>query len=106
MSLTTPQSRRWLVYLYGNSTIMPYSQQFFIGGSNSLRGFRRSIGGYQLHRAKPSPTVPALSPDESGDISPRGPNLGPVQSLFQHCVDLAHYLWMPVTFGTSARTMV
>ncbi len=30
---------------YGNSTIMPYSQQFFIGGPNSLRGFRaRSIG--------------------------------------------------------------
>ncbi|RYE29807.1 MAG: hypothetical protein EOP42_13565 [Sphingobacteriaceae bacterium] len=30
---------------YGNSTILPYSQQFFIGGPNSLRGFRaRSIG--------------------------------------------------------------
>lgn len=32
-------------YAYGNSTIMPYSEQFYIGGPNSLRGFSvRSIG--------------------------------------------------------------
>ena len=30
---------------YGNSTVLPYSQQFFIGGANSLRGFQaHSIG--------------------------------------------------------------
>src|SRR5205823_4757806 len=30
---------------YGNSSIIPYSQQFFIGGANDLRGFRaRSVG--------------------------------------------------------------
>jgi len=54
---------------YGNSTIMPYSQQFFIGGSNSLRGFRaRSIGpGTYI----PSQTITSGSgfiPDQSGDI--------------------------------------
>lgn len=32
-------------YAYGNSTTMPYSEQFYIGGPNSLRGFSvRSIG--------------------------------------------------------------
>lgn len=52
---------------YGNSTIMPYSQQFFIGGSNSLRGFRaRSIGpgSYQPEQNNGS----GFLPDESGDI--------------------------------------
>ena len=34
-----------VVYAYGNSTTVPYSEQFFIGGANSLRGFSiRSIG--------------------------------------------------------------
>lgn len=34
-----------IVYAYGNSTTVPYSEQFFIGGANSLRGFSiRSIG--------------------------------------------------------------
>lgn len=32
-------------YAYGNSTTMPYSEQFYIGGPNSLRGFSvRSVG--------------------------------------------------------------
>ena len=32
-------------YAYGNSTEMPYSEQFYIGGANSLRGFAaRSVG--------------------------------------------------------------
>lgn len=32
-------------YAYGNSTVLPYSEQFYIGGPNSLRGFRvRGIG--------------------------------------------------------------
>lgn len=32
-------------YAYGNSTAMPYSEQFYIGGPNSLRGFAvRGIG--------------------------------------------------------------
>ena len=54
---------------YGNSTIMPYSQQFFIGGTNSLRGFRaRSIGPgtYNLPNDQVSKT--GFLPDASGDI--------------------------------------
>lgn len=32
-------------YAYGNSTEMPYSERFYIGGANSLRGFAaRSVG--------------------------------------------------------------
>lgn len=32
-------------YAYGNSTEMPYSEEFYIGGANSLRGFAaRSVG--------------------------------------------------------------
>ncbi len=54
---------------YGNSTILPYSQQFFIGGANSLRGF-------QAHSIGPgSYIIPGILtqgtnflPDESGDI--------------------------------------
>jgi len=53
---------------YGNSTQLPYSQQFFIGGPNSLRGFQaRSIGPGTFN-----PTANLSSggflPDESGDI--------------------------------------
>ncbi len=54
---------------YGNSTILPYTQQFFIGGPNSLRGFQaRSIGPGSYY---PPSTVTGASeflPDESGDI--------------------------------------
>ncbi len=57
---------------YGNSTILPYSQQFFIGGPNSLRGFRaRSIGPGSV-----TPTVYGNSggflADQSGDIKLEG----------------------------------
>jgi outer membrane protein assembly factor BamA len=34
-----------VAYAYGNSTVVPYSEQFYIGGANSLRGFSvRSVG--------------------------------------------------------------
>ena len=54
---------------YGNSTVLPYSQQFFIGGANSLRGF-------QAHSIGPGSYILPLElaqgtnflPDESGDI--------------------------------------
>ena len=37
---------------YGNSTVLPYSQQYFIGGANSLRGFQaHSIGAWFLYFA-------------------------------------------------------
>jgi outer membrane protein insertion porin family len=53
---------------YGNSTILPFVKQFFVGGSNSLRGFRsRSVGpgtfpGGQVANAK------GFLPDITGDI--------------------------------------
>ena len=54
---------------YGNSTVLPYSQQFFIGGSNSLRGFQaHSIGpGSYVLPSELSQGTNFL-PDESGDI--------------------------------------
>jgi outer membrane protein insertion porin family len=54
---------------FGNSTIMPYSQQFFIGGTNSLRGFRaRSIGPGTYNAGNSG----GFLPDESGDIKLEG----------------------------------
>ncbi|PAW93421.1 hypothetical protein CKK33_07925 [Mucilaginibacter sp. MD40] len=51
---------------YGNSTILPYNQQFFIGGPNSLRGFRpRSIGPGTVN---PNPDGNTFIADQSGDI--------------------------------------
>ncbi|MFD0763881.1 BamA/TamA family outer membrane protein [Mucilaginibacter lutimaris] len=52
---------------YGNSTILPYNQQFFIGGPNSLRGFRpRSIGPGTVD---PTPlSGNSFIADQSGDI--------------------------------------
>lgn len=50
---------------YGNSVQVPYIKQFFIGGNNSLRGFRsRSVGpGIYF------PTnVNQIIPDQTGDI--------------------------------------
>jgi outer membrane protein insertion porin family len=52
---------------YGNSTILPYSQQFFIGGANSLRGFRaRSIGPGSVNPLSANPN--GFIGDQSGDI--------------------------------------
>jgi len=58
---------------YGNSTVLPYTQQFFIGGTNSLRGFQaHSIGPgtYRLPDSLKQGT--AFLPDESGDIKIEG----------------------------------
>ncbi len=50
---------------YGNSSQIPYIKQFFIGGNNSLRGFRsRSVGPGTYF-----PTAPTnFLPDQTGDI--------------------------------------
>ncbi|MBQ3539390.1 MAG: BamA/TamA family outer membrane protein [Bacteroidaceae bacterium] len=42
-----------IIKSYGNSEYAPYSEQFYIGGANSLRGFTvRSIGPGSYHPAK------------------------------------------------------
>jgi outer membrane protein insertion porin family len=54
---------------YGNSTIMPYSQQFFAGGANSLRGFTaRSVGPGSYFPDQSITSGTGFLPDESGDI--------------------------------------
>jgi outer membrane protein insertion porin family len=54
---------------YGNSTVLPYSQQFFVGGANSLRGFQaHSIGPGAYNRPDSLKQGTGFLPDESGDI--------------------------------------
>jgi outer membrane protein insertion porin family len=58
---------------YGNSTILPYSQQFFIGGPNSLRGFQaRSIGPGTYYPGNEITGGTQYIPDQSGDIKIEG----------------------------------
>ena len=50
---------------YGNSVQVPYVKQFFVGGNNSLRGFRsRSIGPGTYFPVN----VNQVIPDQTGDI--------------------------------------
>src|SRR4030095_14167433 len=49
---------------YGNSIQLPYIKQFFVGGTNSLRGFRSRALGPGVYVAGDSTTVP----DQTGDI--------------------------------------
>jgi outer membrane protein assembly factor BamA len=50
---------------YGNSTQVPYVKQFFVGGNNSLRGFRsRSVGPGTYFPVAPNQIIP----DQTGDI--------------------------------------
>lgn len=50
---------------YGNSSQIPYIKQFFIGGNNSLRGFRsRSVGPGTYFPISPTNFLP----DQTGDI--------------------------------------
>ncbi len=53
-------------YAYGNSEVMPYSEQFYIGGANSLRAFTvRSIGPGSY---RPSAATPNGYLDQTGDF--------------------------------------
>lgn len=54
-------------YSYGNSVSLPYVKQFFIGGTNSLRGFRARTLGPGTYR-DPAIGTTALTADQSGDI--------------------------------------
>ncbi|MGF7038087.1 BamA/TamA family outer membrane protein [Mucilaginibacter lappiensis] len=53
---------------YGNSTQLPYSQQFFIGGPNSLRGFQARSLGPGSYDPRALIQSGDFLPDESGDI--------------------------------------
>lgn len=56
-------------YAYGNSNVMPYSEQFYIGGSNSIRAFQiRSIGPGSYH---PEETQYSYL-DQTGDLKLEG----------------------------------
>jgi outer membrane protein insertion porin family len=54
-------------YSYGNTTSLPYVKQFFIGGTNSLRGFRARTLGPGTYR-DPAINLDQISADQSGDI--------------------------------------
>lgn len=50
---------------YGNSVQLPFIKQFFVGGNNSLRGFRSRSVGPGTYRY---PGITNFLPDETGDI--------------------------------------
>lgn len=55
-----------VVWAYGNKTITPYNEQFYVGGANSIRAFTiRSIGPGRFH---PSENSSYSYVDETGDI--------------------------------------
>lgn len=55
-----------VIWSYGNKTIAPYSEQFYVGGANSIRAFTiRSIGPGRFHPASSSFYSYV---DETGDI--------------------------------------
>jgi len=55
-----------VAYPYGNSEFIPFSRQFFVGGSNSIRAFRaRTLGPGSFD---PRSLSQGFSFDQSGDI--------------------------------------
>lgn len=57
-------------YAYGNSRVMPYSEQFYIGGANSIRAFTiRSLGPGSYHQETSNSTAYL---DQTGDIKLEG----------------------------------
>lgn len=57
-----------VAYPYGNSEFMPFSKQFFVGGSNSIRAFRARTLGPGSFDPRPGENETASFPDEAGDI--------------------------------------
>ncbi len=55
-------------YAHGNSTEMPFSRAFFIGGTNSLRAFRARSVGPGLFYGGNADTSRTFLPDQPGDI--------------------------------------
>lgn len=58
------------IYSYGNAKVAPYSEQFYIGGANSIRAFTiRSIGPGSYHPAESTPEEKKYSYiDQTGDL--------------------------------------
>ncbi|HCE48055.1 MAG TPA: hypothetical protein DEQ84_05310 [Prevotellaceae bacterium] len=57
------------IWSYGNSTVAPYSDQFFVGGANSVRGFTiRTIGPGSYY----APHSKYSYMDQTGDIKLEG----------------------------------
>ena len=55
-----------VIWAYGNKTVAPYSEQFYVGGANSIRAFTiRSIGPGTFH---PAETSRFSYVDETGDL--------------------------------------
>jgi outer membrane protein assembly factor BamA len=52
-------------YAYGNSTTMPTTKQFVVGGTNSIRAFRARSLGPGTFKAEPTSTY---LPDQSADL--------------------------------------
>ncbi|MDR1102415.1 MAG: BamA/TamA family outer membrane protein [Tannerella sp.] len=58
------------IYSYGNSTVSPYSEQFYVGGANSIRAFTiRSIGP---GRTRPERDSYFDNLDHTGDLKLEG----------------------------------
>ncbi|MDR2764068.1 MAG: BamA/TamA family outer membrane protein [Tannerella sp.] len=59
-----------VIYSYGNSTVSPYSEQFYVGGANSIRAFTiRSIGP---GRSLPNKDSRFDNLDHTGDLKLEG----------------------------------
>ena len=55
-----------VIWAYGNKTIAPYNERFYVGGANSIRAFTvRSIGPGRFH---PAENAAYSYVDETGDI--------------------------------------
>lgn len=55
-----------VIWAYGNKTIAPYNEQFYVGGANSIRAFTvRSLGPGRFH---PADNATYSYVDETGDI--------------------------------------
>ncbi|MBC8051677.1 MAG: BamA/TamA family outer membrane protein [Sphingobacteriaceae bacterium] len=53
---------------YGNSASLPFIKQFFIGGTNSLRGFRARSIGPGSYLPDPALGTQSISADRTGDL--------------------------------------
>lgn len=86
------------LFAYGNATIAPYSEQFYVGGANSIRAFTvRSIGpgGYHPKDSKYSYL------DQTGTFRFEA-NVEYRFRIFKSIWELLS--WMRVTSGCCART--